>query len=210
MMEAQNNYSIFLTDDHQLFLDGLVRILENEPDFSIAGIYRSGEELLHGLNRMVPDLVILDVQMPGPDGIALCREIKRRLPGIKVLFISMFDLPQLIRDSKAAGANGYLTKSTDADVVKETIRAVLHGEDLFARSEKGENSQAVINPTVYVLTNREKEIIQLVKDGKTTKVIAHMLHLSHYTVETHRKNIFRKLRISSVSELIAFAYKSGL
>lgn len=205
-------YQIFLVDDHRLFIEGMVRILEDDTDFAIVGVFHSGEAVLHALHSTVPDLVILDIQMPtGMDGLATCVQIKKRYPESKVMFISMFELSTLMREAKTAGANGYISKTSDAAVVKSTIRAILGGNDTFLTSQKTEtNSTEVLPPQLYILSKREKEIIGLIKEGKTSKNIADILNLSHYTVETHRKNIFKKLQLKSVSELVAFAYENGM
>ncbi|GGH06037.1 DNA-binding response regulator [Sphingobacterium alkalisoli] len=210
-MKAMDQYQIFVVDDHQLFLDGMIRILEDEADFAIAAFFNNGNEVLHALNRTIPDLIILDVQMSGIDGISLCEEVKRRFPEIKVLFISMFEQSNVILNCKTAGAEGFLPKTSDAAIVKDTIRKIIRGETVYLKNtEKLEKKKVIFPTSIFLLSNREKEIIRLIKSGNTSKTIADILSISEYTVQTHRKNIFKKLGLVSMSELIAFAYDNGL
>ncbi len=210
-MGVVDRYQIFVVDDHQLFLDGMIRILEDEPDFTIAGFFNKGNEVLHVLNRMIPDLIILDVQMSGMDGISLCREIKRRYPEVRVLFVSMFEQANVIRDCQLVGAEGFLPKTSDAAVVKDAIRKVIKGETVYLKNnEKLGKKKGDLSSSFFLLSNREKEIIRLIKSGNTSKTIADILSISEYTVQTHRKNIFKKLELVSMSELIAFAYDNAL
>lgn len=209
-MKETHSYRVFLADDHQLFADGMIRILQDEPDFLIEGIYNTGEAVLHALNGTIPDIVILDIHMPGITGINTCYEIKRRYPQCKVLLLSMFDLPKIMQEITDAGANGFIPKTSDADLVKATIRSILQGEDIFIKSDREPLSPASDLPHLHLLSTREKQIISLIKEGNTSRKIAEILNLSPYTIETHRKNIFKKLQFTSMSELIAFAYDNGL
>ncbi len=211
-MERSDQSSIFIVDDHQLFLDGIMRILEDEADFCIAGVFNNGHDVLHALNRTVPDLLIVDVQMSGMDGIALCEAVKKRHPEMKVLFVSMFEQSNVIQNCRTAGAEGFLPKTSDASIVKEAIRKIIEGDTVYVKNrEPIQKVESDILPTgTFLLSNREKEIISLIKAGNTSKNIADLLSISEYTVQTHRRNIFKKLKVVSMSELIAFAYDNGL
>lgn len=200
---------IMILDDHQLFLDGLVRILRDEEDFEIAGFYNHSPTLLRALNREPPDLIILDVQLPKVSGIVIASQIKARYPQIKILFVSMFDASATISEGKAAGADGFIPKTADAAFVKDTIRQVLKGKKIFIHQEH-EGIEENTPVSDCLLSKREREIIGLIKKGYRTKKIAEELNLSRYTVETHRKNIFRKLKLNSVAELVSFAFARNL
>jgi len=211
-MERSDQSRIFIVDDHQLFLDGMMRILEDEVDFCIDGVFNNGPDVLHALNRTVPDLLIVDVQMSGMDGIALCEAVKKRHPELKVLFISMFEQSNVIQNCRTAGAEGFLPKTSDASIVKEAIRKILGGDVVYIKNREPVQKEEghILLTGTFLLSNREKEIISLIKSGNRSKVIADLLSISEYTVQTHRRNIFKKLKIVSVSELIAFAYDNGL
>lgn len=207
----QQQYSIIIVDDHQLFADGLLRILEDEKDFVVTGICNNGQELNHLLNDQQPDLVMLDIQMAGINGLDACQKIKQSRPEIKVILISMFESPNVINEGKKAGANGYIPKTTDAALVKTSIREVLDGQDVFLKPNRPENLFDTGNSTDKLLiSKREREIIELIKKGYTSKMTAEALHISQYTVETHRKNIMKKLKVGSIKELIAYAYENNL
>lgn len=205
----KNRYKIIVVDDHQLFLDGMIRILEDESEFEIIGFYNNGSMLLHALNSCQPDLIILDIQMPKQNGIDVSLQIKNRYPNIKILFISMFEASNIVRNIKKIGANGFISKTTDASIVKNTIWEVLKGNDVFIQAEPDVSDESM-NVNVFSLSKRETEIISLIKKGMSSKEIAETLNISGYTVETHRKNIFRKLKVKSVSELVSFAYDNEL
>jgi len=202
--------TIMIADDHQLFLDGMIRILEDETDFTIIGAYNSSSKLFHALNNQQPDLIILDIQMPNKNGFDLCIQIKSRFPIIKILFISMLESADMIRNIKKIGANGFMSKTTDAFVVKKTIREILNGKDVFLPIERKTSVEENLTVNIFSLSKREIEIISLIKKGLSSKQIADFLTISNYTVETHRKNIFRKLKVKSVSELVAFAYDNNI
>ena len=202
--------SIIITDDHSLFAEGLSRILKEEPDFSLLGICKDGQSLLHLLNSKRPDLIMLDIQMAGESGLTICAKIKVSHPKIKIVLISMFEEAQVITEGKKAGADGYIPKTTDAALLKETIRRVLSGETVFIKPQQPAKELSVQTPNPFLISTREREIIQLIKKGDTSKVIGKKLNISQYTVETHRKNILKKLQLNSIKELISYAYENGL
>ena len=206
----QAKHNIIIVDDHSLFAEGLSRILKDEPDFSLMAICKDGQSLLHLLNSKKPDLIMLDIQMAGESGITICTKIKTVYPDIKVVLISMFEEPQVIVEGKKALADGYIPKTTDAAILKETIRRVLSGETVFIKPQQPTKEPSVQTPNPFLISTREREIIQLVKKGDTSKVIGKKLNISQYTVETHRKNILKKLQLNSIKELISYAYENGL
>lgn len=207
----EEKFKIIIVDDHQLFADGMVRILEEENDFEVVGVSNNGVELHHLLNNHRPDLLILDIQMAGTNGLEICSEQKRTRPRTKIILISMFESANVISEGKKAGADGYIPKTTDADIVKTTIREVMAGKEVFIKPDQirskpdfGEGNN------IFLLSKREKEIIGFTKRGCTAKATAEELNISQYTVETHRKNILKKLDINSLKELIAYAYEHNL
>ena len=136
------------------------------------------------------------------NGLDICKRLKTEFPQIKIIIISMFDPKTLVHEIKKSGANGFIPKSTDAYEVKQVITSVLEGEDVFL--EMDINSY-IPQPLFKLISSREKEIIALIKQGKTAKQIADVLHISQFTVDTHRKNILKKLELNSIKDLIAFS-----
>ncbi|QEE50727.1 response regulator transcription factor [Flavobacterium alkalisoli] len=207
----ETTYNIVIVDDHRLFAEGLERILMDEPDFSLQGIYSNGNELLHHLNSKKPNLVMLDIQMAGIDGLELCKKIKSNYTDIKVILISMFESNTIINEAKNNGADGYIPKTTDASMMKKTIHDILEGSPVYLRPIaeecKEENSSL---PNFHLISKRERDIIKLIKKGYTSKDMADELNISQYTVETHRKNILKKLNLKSVKDLIGLAYEYDL
>lgn len=195
--------SIVLVDDHQLFLEGMERILESENEFSVINNFQSSEKLMVTNFVSPPDLFVLDVEIPVINGIALCQYIKEKYPSSKVLFVSMYVNNQFVRAAKEADADGFISKNSSAQYVKQSIRSILCDNKIFP---------ALINKTtsnngLLMLSKREKEIMQLIKAGKTSKKIAEELFISEFTVETHRKNIFKKLKIESSVQLVNFMHE---
>lgn len=198
------SYKIIIVDDHALFADGLVRILQDETDFEIQAICQNERELFLELQQNAVDLLLLDIQLIDVNGLDICLKVKQEFPETKIILISMIEAAHVVEEARERGANGYIPKSTDASVLKDGVRKVLQGEAVFLKSE-GAN-----NELINQLSKREVEIIQKIKSGLTSKEIADELFLSEFTVKTHRKNILRKLNLNSVSELIAYAFTNHL
>ena len=202
MYKTQNTIII---DDHKLFAEGLGRILEDISCISLQNSIASEKELPSNLEDI--QLLILDIQLKEENGLEICKKVKTKFPKIKIIIISMFDPKGLVHEIKKSGANGFIPKSTDASEVKEVILKVLKGEDVFLEMEM---DSYVPPPLFKMISKREKEIILLIKEGKTAKQIADILHISQFTVDTHRKNILKKLELNSVKDLIAFSFHNLL
>lgn|SRR5690554_1533295 len=202
-----NVQNILIVDDHLLFAEGLSRILSDMPNLKLVKILNSYSAVTRLLSQQRIDLILLDIKLKDENGIDICLLIKNLYPHIKVILISMFDPDSLVVEIKQCNADGYIPKSTDAQVVKDTINAILQGEKIFL--ELGKTS-AVETPVEKLITSREKEIITLIKQGKTAKEISDILNISVFTVDTHRKNILKKLNLSSIKSLIAFSFSNKL
>jgi DNA-binding NarL/FixJ family response regulator len=205
-METKN-YNTVIVDDHLLFAEGLARILADMKHLTLLEIVHSYSELLHILTQKKVDLILLDIKLKEENGLDICNLIKSLYPDIKVILISMFDPNTLSLEIKKCHANGYIPKSTDANEVKETIDAVLDGEDVFLELHSNSVKEVMLEK---LITSREKEIIALIKQGNTAKQIASILSISIFTVDTHRKNILKKLELSSIKDLIAFSFSNEL
>lgn len=199
---------IIIVDDHQLFVDGLKRIIEDIKNYKVIKTCNNWEELRLMLNAEIPDLIMLDIQMKGINGLEICKLIKETHPFIKVIFISMLETSLVIEEGEKVGANGFIPKTTDAALVKKTIENVLNNIDSYINLTRVNEEVNTNKSQLNLITKREKEIIQLIKAGDNTALIAKKLFISKYTVDTHRKNILRKLQLSSIKELIAFAYEN--
>ncbi len=193
-------------DDHQLFLEGLSKLLDDRKNFHVVGIYHDPKEFLHAYNNMEIDVITSDVEMPSMSGMELCKIIKQRTPKVKLLFISMFETRKVIQKAQKAGADGFVSKNIEPNELIIAIKNIINGHTYFQSPLTHLKVVDTVTPSALLLTKREKEIIILVKEGNTSKEIAQLLHISEYTVETHRKNIFKKLKITSLQELISFAF----
>lgn len=200
--------SIVLADDHVMFRQGVKRIIEDTPGLEVVGEANDGLELLSLLKARLPDLVILDISMPHLRGLEATREIKKLYPRVKVIFLTMHRTKEFLHQALEAGADGFLLKE-DADF--ELLRAIetVRGGKKFISSllatemaDLAMRKQAVdLDP----LTLREKTIVKLLAEGKTTKEIADLLYISVFTVRRHRDNIMRKLNLKRLADLIRYA-----
>jgi DNA-binding NarL/FixJ family response regulator len=204
---------IFIADDHQLVLEGLTSMIQGIPDFFLAGKTASGETLLVQLNAVAepPDLCILDIEMPGLDGIETLKIIKEKFPAIKILILTMHEESFYVNRAITAGADGYLLKNLNRDIFIQCIQKIMNGESFFVegliKSPVGNES---LNPQHEILTAREKHILRLIAQGKSNKQIAAELFISNRTVDTHRNNLRRKLNAPSTVHLVHYAYANGL
>lgn len=206
---------IVLADDHQLLAEGIKPIIEEIENTEIIHIANSGTELLSFLNRNSADLVILDLNIPGQDGLKCLGIIKRHYPSVKVLVLTSYNQAELISEVKKLQADGYMVKSSSSSELKEGITKVLNGSICFPEPVK---EQVVNGASYYIddflkkfhLTKREVDIIRLICREMSSKQIAAALFLSEFTVNTHRKNIFRKLDVKNVAGLMNFAKENGL
>jgi DNA-binding NarL/FixJ family response regulator len=210
-------YHIVLADDHVMFRQGIKNILEKGDEFKVVGEAGDGLKLLELLNKVTPDMIILDISMPNLRGIEATREIKMILPEVKVLILSMHKDKEFVHSAISAGAEGYLLKE-DADTelfaainkirnkcryISPLLLTELTGE-LFQVHHSGQ-----LAPQIEPLTTREREVLKLIAEGISNKEIADLLFISIRTVENHRANMMRKLNIKSVANLIKYAIRRG-
>lgn len=206
---------IFILDDHQMLIDGLKALLINEKQFEITGTSTNAKNALELIGKDVPDIVLSDINMPEMDGIAFTREVTKRHKGIKVLALSMFGEKSTISEILDAGAAGYILKNTGKEELINALLKISAGGMFFsdeisaemmrAMSERGQKEEEKIH-----FTEREKEIIQLIAKEYSNAQIGETLFISERTVETHRKNIFRKANTKTVVGLMKFAIEHKL
>ena len=204
---------ILLADDHSVVRHGFRRILEAQVDMEVVGEVSNGREAVDQASVLQPDVIIMDVTMPELNGIEATRRIAQSVPRARVLALSMHRDAVYVREILRAGARGYLLKdSSEADLIA-AVRSVAKGEGFLspaiAHAVLTDYRKHVTNP-IDMLTSREREVLQLVAEGKTNKEIASGLNLSVYTVEAHRGKIMEKLNLHSVSEMVRFALRNGL
>jgi len=208
---------VLLADDHRLLVDGLRSLLEDREDIEVVGVASDGLEALEMTARHRPDIVLLDISMPRLNGIDAARQILRDVPGTKVVMLSMHADRRFIQESLRVGARGYILKESASGEVVEALRTVSMGEVFFSRSVRDQ----VIHEYVEIvrggeekssspLSPREREVLQLLAEGKATKEIAGMLNVSVKTVESHRKQIMDKLDLHSIAALTKYAIREGL
>ena len=204
---------ILLADDHSLVRHGFRMILSAQPDMEIAGEAGNGNEAVELAQKLKPDVIVMDVAMPELNGIEATRRIIELSPRTRVLALSMHKDAVYVREILRAGARGYLLKdSADADLLA-AVRAVAKGEGYLSPGVSdavlSDYRRHVTDP-LDLLTSREREVLQLIAEGKTNKEIATSLNLSVYTVEAHRGRLMEKLNLHSTGELVRFAVRSGL
>lgn len=195
--------TVAIAEDHQALIDGIISYLEYEEDIQIVGHANDGEALIDIVRKKQPRVVICDIRMPKTDGIAATKIIKKEYPHIQVLAFTMYDQEKAIRQMLNAGATGYILKNSSLDIVLEAIRALDKKEKYYdAKLNVSEPSK---NNSKSILSRREKEILALIAERKTSLEIAEELFIGKSTVDTHRKNMIRKLNLSGANELLAYA-----
>lgn len=209
--------NVLLADDHQLLIDGLRSVLERQPKINVVGVAKDGLEAAKLACDHKPDIILLDISMPRLNGVDAARRILREQPDIKIIMLSMHDDRRFIKESLRIGARGYILKESAVGEVIEAIAAVQKGELFFSRSVRDQVLRDYVegirenqDTSTFPLSGREREVLQMLAEGKSTKDIAGMLNISVKTVESHRKQIMDKLDLHSVAELTRYAIREGL
>jgi two-component system response regulator NreC len=204
--------TVILAEDHQMLIDGLKSSFEYDPNIKIIGAVNDGEELVKLVALKQPKVVITDIRMPKMDGIEATRIIKNSFPNTRVLAMTMFDQPNAIRQMLDAGATGYVLKNSGIKMLSKAIITVANGETFFDPNVAFNFMNNYIEENVIIgktdkiiLSNREKEILQLIANGKTSREISENLFIAKTTVDTHRRNMIRKLNLPSGSALVKYA-----
>jgi len=204
---------ILLVDDHAVVRQGFKMILSAQPDMEIVGEAGNGREAVELAGQLKPDVVLMDVAMPELNGIEATRRLVAQAPHIRVIALSMHKDNVYVREILRAGARGYLLKDSGAGDLVTAIRAVAAGESYLSPAVSNavldDYRRHVTNP-IDLLTSREREVLQMLAEGKTNKEIAVVLNLSVYTVDAHRGRIMEKLNVHSINELVRFAVRNGL
>jgi len=204
---------ILLADDHAVVRQGFKMLLDAQPDMEIVGEAANGREAVESAESLKPDVVVMDVAMPELNGIEATRRLAASTPRTRVIALSMHKDSVYVREILRAGARGYLLKDSVADDLVAAVRAVAGGEGYLSPAVSNavldDYRRHVTNP-IDLLSSREREVLQMLAEGKTNKEIAGVLNLSVYTVDAHRGRIMEKLNLHSINELVRFAVRNGL
>jgi DNA-binding NarL/FixJ family response regulator len=205
---------VLLADDHPLVLAGLRSLLETECD--VVGVVNDGRSLVEEARRLKPDVMVVDIGLPLLNGMDAARQVKKELPDTRILFLTMHDNPAYLKDALAAGASGYVLKTSAREellgAVQDAARNRIHvspgfGEEIVEQFERHPRS---VSASHSLLTARQREILQLVAEGRTAKEIADLLNISLQTVAFHKYQIMNKLGLRTTAELTKYAIQEGL
>lgn len=206
---ADRRIKVVLVDDHHIVLDGLESLLQQEPEFQVLASLHSGEEVLELLKTQQPNILLTDFSLPGISGIDFVRQVRKLHPQVRIIVLSMHDESHIIKSVLKEGVEGYLLKNIQHSELKSAIRHVAQGLPYVSpevtRLLMDEMNKPKDEPEL--LTDRELDVLRLIAKEFSNKEIADKLFISERTVETHRKNIFRKTKTSSLVGLIKFAYE---
>jgi two-component system, NarL family, response regulator NreC len=204
---------ILLADDHAVVRQGFKMILAAQADMEIVGEAGNGRDAVEQAEKLKPEVVVMDVTMPELNGIEATRRLAASLPHTRVLALSMHKDSVYVREILRAGARGYLLKDSPAHELVAAVRAVASGEAYLSPAVSNavldDYRKHVTNP-IDLLSSREREVLQMLAEGKTNKEIAGVLNLSVYTVDAHRGRIMEKLNLHSINDLVRFAVRNGL
>lgn len=205
-------YRIVVADDHEVVRHGLRAMLEAQPAWKVVGEASDGREVVTSVLELKPDLAVLDVGMPNLNGLEASRQIVSAVPSCRVLILSLYESEQMVHEVLAAGARGYLLKSDASRYLVKAAEAVKNGK-LYVTPrfshllEEGVKAQ---RPAMVSLTPRERQVVQLLGEGKSTKEVATILDMSVKTAETHRAHIMHKLDLHSITELVLYAVRNRI
>jgi DNA-binding NarL/FixJ family response regulator len=208
---------VLLVDDHAIIRQGLSSLLEKQPDIKVVGSVEDGRKAVDIARELAPDLVIMDISMPNLNGIDATRKIIGEMGDVKVIALSIHSSRHFVAEMLKAGASGYILKECLFDELVEAIKTVLNGGIYLSPRITGvviddyvKRLSTQYQPEGTILTEREREVLQFLSEGKSTKEIALQLHVSSKTIESNRRNIMDKLSINSVAELTKYAVREGL
>ncbi len=211
---------VLLADDHALFREGLAGILAAQPDFDVVGEASDGLEALVKARELVPDLILMDIAMPGFDGLEATRRIKQELPAVTVVMLTVRDEEEKLFEAIKSGAQGYLLKNIRSRDMLDLLRGAVRGEAAITPALAGRMLEEFrrlsrqvpwdAEDEIVALTRREQEVLSLVAEGATDKEIADALHISVHTVKSHMRNILAKLHVGSRYDAARYARHKGL
>ena len=217
--DSADSIKVMLVDDHEVVLEGLIRILEKQGGIQIVSVAGSAEEALEKLERFPPDVIVVDIQLPGMNGIELIRRIKKNHPEIEAITLTVFDDEQFARQAIKAGAIGYVIKDAAKDELVKAVRSAAKGETLISTSVARKLIDEMTEPAAKKkkkaegfenLSHREVDVIKLMARGYNNRQIADLLYISEHTVKVHIRNIFRKIDVTDRTNAVLWAIDRGL
>lgn len=213
-----NKTRVFLADDHRILREGIRTLLQREPNIEVVGEAGDGKEAVDKVTQLIPDIVLMDITMPGINGLEATRQIKKKTPQVKVLILTMHETGQYLSQMLQAGASGYVVKTTSTSDLISAIKAVHRGdmylypsiarmlvEDYLHKVKTGEEKTSYEG-----LTNRERQILAYIAEDKKNKEIADLLGITVSTVQSHRTNLMDKLGAHDRTELVKYAISKGI
>lgn len=212
-MSTTSPFKVIIADDHQIVVNGLLTLLSKEKDMECVGYAHTGEELLQAVNQLDINTIILDLNMPSINYVALIKQLLINTRNFKIIAFTAYNSPKLIKSVLDLGIHGFLCKAVSEKEISKAIRSVHKGEIYIGKT--------ILNPPLpnnlddpflkeIELTPRERDIVVLIANGFTNKKMAEELFISQHTIETHRKNIMQKLQLDSSADLVKFAVKQGM
>lgn len=195
---------VFIVDDHYMVIEGIRSLLQGEMNIEWIGHAMNAESCLAFLANQQPDVILMDINMPGKSGIDLCKEVKEKYPALFIIGLSTFNQQSFVQKMMENGASGYVLKNASKEEIMEAINAVVRGKTYlsFEAAQTMKSGQ----DNKIILTRREKEVLELIAEGMTNNEIAGKLFISVATVDTHRKNLLAKFNAKNVAELIKLAF----
>lgn len=204
---------VLLADDHALLREGLRALLSSVAELEVIGEAGNGRDALNAVRELAPDIILMDIAMPDLNGVEAARLIREKYPAVRIIMLSMHSNAEHVHRALAAGASGYLLKETAAKEVVTAVRAVMQGQRFLGAAIAELALSQPINGAggpLESLSTRERQVLQLVVEGKSSAEIAGMVHLSPKTVETYRSRLMKKLGVADVTALVKFAVQHGL
>lgn len=203
------------TDDHIMVLQGIETMLKTSSEITVVATYRNCKETLEGINKDLPDVLLLDINLPDGSGIEFCKTLHKEHPDIHIIALTNFNETAFVKNIIRNGAKGYLLKNTDKFELESAIKKVNRGEQYLQKSIQKkllDESLGITSPKAFIpkLTRREQEVLKLIVDELTTQEIAEKLFISTKTVETHRSHLIQKLDVRNIAGLVRIAIEKGL
>lgn len=206
-----NQIKVLLADDQQLFVDGMQAVLANEKDIKVVGCAYDGEAVLEFLEKNQADIVVLDIEMPKLDGIEVAKVIRKKYPKLKILVLSMYNRKHFILNLMNLGVSGYILKNRSKEELVNAIHTVQTGKAYYGLDvlEELSKNKTVLNQEEVKLSKRQKEILVKIAEGYTVKQISDKLFISEPTVNTHKRNLLKKLNVPNEKFLVRYAIREG-
>lgn len=200
---------VFIVDDHYMVIEGIRSLLQHESNIEWMGHAMTAATCLNFLKQQIPDVILMDINIPDKSGIELCKEVREKYPSVFIVGLSTFNQQSLIQKMLDNGASGYLLKNATQEELMEGIETVMKGK-IYLSDEAAQSLRKTANGDLPVLTRREKEVLELIAEGLTNAEIAKRLFISVTTVDTHRKNLLAKFEAKNIAALVRSAMQRQL